>query len=405
MLELLSPAGDYECLEAAAAYGCDAVYVGGKGYGMRAASKNFDFDELKKAAELVHKSGIKLYLTVNTLPSNDEIDDYPEFIKNAEHAGVDAAIICDLGILALTKKYAPSLEIHMSTQVGIVNYAAASELYKMGAKRVVLSRETSLDEIRKIREKIPSDMEIEAFVHGAMCVSFSGRCLLSAYMTGRNANRGECAQPCRWKYSLMEEKRPGEYFPIFEEDNGTYILNAKDMCMIEHLDKLIEAGVSSFKIEGRAKSAYYVATVTNAYSTALKYAKEKKPIPEWVKNEVFNVSHREYCTGFYFDKYDASQIYESSGYLRSCDFVGVIDGYKDGRVLLTQRNYFTVDDDLEILIPGNAPIKFKPSDLYNSDGDLIRVANKATEKLTAVYPKEFPKGAFIRRVQMENKNI
>ena len=401
MLELLSPAGDQECLEAAVNYGCDAVYVGGKGYGMRAAPKNFDFDQLKKGAELAHKSGVKVYLTVNTLPSNDEIDAYPEFIKNAEQTGVDAAIICDLGVLALTKKYAPSLEIHMSTQVGIVNYAAALELYKMGAKRVVLSRETSLEEIRKIRDRIPEDMEIEAFVHGAMCVSFSGRCLLSAYMTNRNANRGECAQPCRWKYSLMEEKRPGEYFPVFEDDSGTYILNARDMCMIEHLDKLIDAGVSSFKIEGRAKSAYYVATVTNAYSAALKCAVEKKPLPEWVKNEVFNVSHRDYCTGFYFGRYDASQIYESSGYLRSCDFVGVIDGFKDGKVLLTQRNYFTVNDDLEVLIPGNEPVKFKPLVLFNSEGQEITTANKATEKLTAVCGREFPGGAFIRRV--ENK--
>lgn len=398
MLELLSPAGDYECLEAAVRYGCDAVYLGGRGYGMRAASKNFDFDELKSAAELAHKAGVRVYITVNTLPSNDEIDSFPEFIRNAEAAGVDAAIVCDLGILALTKKYAPSLEIHMSTQFGTVNYAAAAELYKLGAKRVVLSRETGLDEIKRIRERIPSDMEIEAFVHGAMCVSFSGRCLLSAYMTNRNANRGECAQPCRWKYSLMEEKRPGEYFPIFEDDGGTYILNAKDMCMIEHLDKLIDAGVSSFKIEGRAKSAYYVATVTNAYSTALRYAAEKKSPPEWAVREVYNVSHREYCTGFYFGSYDASQIYESSGYLRSCDFVGVIDGFENGRVLLTQRNYFTADDDLEVLIPGREPVKFRPSALYNSEGEEIRVANKATEKLSAVCEAEFPAGSVLRRV-------
>lgn len=398
MLELLSPAGDYECLEAAVRYGCDAVYLGGRGYGMRAASKNFDFDELKSAAELAHKAGVRVYITVNTLPSNDEIDSFPEFIRNAEAAGVDAAIVCDLGILALTKKYAPSLEIHMSTQFGTVNYAAAAELYKLGAKRVVLSRETGLDEIKRIRERIPSDMEIEAFVHGAMCVSFSGRCLLSAYMTNRNANRGECAQPCRWKYSLMEEKRPGEYFPIFEDDGGTYILNAKDMCMIEHLDKLIDAGVSSFKIEGRAKSAYYVATVTNAYSTALRYAAEKKSPPEWAVKEVYNVSHREYCTGFYFGSYDASQIYESSGYLRSCDFVGVIDGFENGRVLLTQRNYFTSDDDLEVLIPGGEPVKFKFSALYNSEGEEIRVANKATEKLSAVCGAEFPAGSVLRRV-------
>lgn len=402
MLELLSPAGDFECLEAAVRFGCDAVYLGGKGYGMRAASKNFDFDHLKSAAELAHKAGVRVYITVNTLPGNAEIDAFPEFIKNAESAGVDAAIICDLGVLSLTKKYAPCLEIHMSTQFGIVNYAAASELYKMGAKRVVLSRETSLEEIKVIRDKIPSDMEIEAFVHGAMCVSFSGRCLLSAYMTGRNANRGECAQPCRWKYALMEEKRPDQFFPVFEDDGGTYILNARDMCMIEHLDKLIDAGVSSFKIEGRAKSAYYVATVTNAYKEALKCAKEKKPLPEWVREEVFNVSHRDYCTGFYFGKYDASQIYENSGYLRSCDFVGVIDGYENGKVLLTQRNYFTLDDDLEVLTPGSAPVNFKPTAMYNSDNEEIKTANRATEKLTAVCERSYPKGAIIRRIT-ENK--
>ncbi|MCM1055734.1 MAG: U32 family peptidase [Bacteroides sp.] len=398
MLELLSPAGDLECLEAAVRFGCNAVYVGGKSYGMRAASKNFDFDELKRAAELAHGSGVRVYLTVNTLPSNDEIDRFPEFIENAASAGIDAAIVCDLGVLALVKRHAPSLEIHMSTQVGIVNYAAAAELYKLGAKRVVLSREISLEEIKRIREKIPQDMEIEAFVHGAMCVSFSGRCLLSAYMTNRNANRGECAQPCRWKYSLMEEKRPGEYYPVFEDDGGAYILNARDMCMIEHLDRLIDAGVSSFKIEGRAKSAYYVATVTNAYAAALKCAKEKREVPKWVRDEVFNVSHREYCTGFYFGSRDASQIYESSGYIRSRDFVGVIDGFENGRVLLTQRNYFTVDDDLEVLTPFGEPVKFEPTALYNSAGEEIRTANKAAEKLSADCGREFPKGSMLRKV-------
>ncbi|MCM1299895.1 MAG: U32 family peptidase C-terminal domain-containing protein, partial [[Eubacterium] siraeum] len=281
----------------------------------------------------------------------------------------------------------------------VVNYATAAELYDLGAKRVVLSREVSIDEIKKIREKIPSDMEIEAFVHGAMCVSFSGRCLLSAYMTGRNANKGECAQPCRWKYSLMEEKRPGQYYPIEDNEFGSYILNAKDMCMIEHLDKLADAGVSSFKIEGRAKSAYYVATVTKAYSAALKCVKEHTEIPEWVLDEVYNVSHREYSTGFYFGSYDAKQIYNSSGYLRNCDFVGVIDGYENGRVLLTQRNYFTLDDDLEILMPQGEPIKFKPEKLFNSAGDEITIANKATEKLTALCDKEYPKNSILRRVE------
>lgn len=402
MLELLSPAGDYECLEAAVNFGCNAVYLGGKSFGMRAAPKNFDFDQLKQAVEYAHNNHVKVYLTCNTLPSNDEIEQFPEFIRNADIAGVDAVIVCDLGIMGMVKKYAPRLEIHMSTQVGIVNYAAAIELYELGAKRVVLSREVCIEEIRKIREKIPADMEIEAFVHGAMCVSFSGRCLLSAYLTGRNANKGECAQPCRWKYSLMEEKRPGQYFPIADDEYGSYILNAKDMCMIEHLDKLADAGVSSFKIEGRAKSAYYVATVTKAYSAALKCIKENREIPKWVLDEVYNVSHREYSTGFYFGSYDAQEIYDNSGYEHNCDFVGVIDGYENGKVLLTQRNYFTLNDDLEILMPQGEPVKFKPEKLFNASGDEITVANRATEKLTAICGREFPKNSILRRVEKKS---
>ena len=401
MLELLSPAGDNECLEAAVDFGCNAVYLGGKGYGMRAASKNFDFAEMKRAADYAHKSNVKVYLTCNITPSNDEIEAFPEFIKNAESAGIDAAIVCDLGIMSLVKQHAPSLGIHMSTQVGVTNYAAANQLYELGASRIILARETSLDEIKRIRENIPDDMEIEAFVHGAMCVSFSGRCLLSAYMTGRNANKGECAQPCRWKYSLVEETRPGQYFPISEEEDGTYILNAKDMCMIQHLDKLIDAGVTSFKIEGRAKSAYYVATVTNAYRLALDCAVRREPLPEWVAEEVCNVSHRSYCTGFYFGRYDAKQVYKSSGYDRSCDFVGVIDGYENGCVLLTQRNYFTTDDDLEILMPGGKPVKFHPEHLYNDHGEEIKIANRATEKLKSVCSQKFPKNSIIRRVNKQ----
>ena len=400
-LELLSPAGDAECLEAAVDFGCNAVYLGGKSYGMRAGSKNFAFDEMKRAAEYAHAANVKVYLTCNTTPSNGEIEAFPEFIKNAQSAGIDAAIVCDLGIMSLIKQHAPSLDIHISTQVGVTNYAAANELYKLGAKRIVLARETGIDEIKRIREKIPEDMEIEAFVHGAMCVSFSGRCLLSAYMTGRNANKGECAQPCRWKYSLVEETRPDQYFPISEDDNGTYILNAKDMCMIEHLDKLIDAGVTSFKIEGRAKSAYYVATVTNAYRIALDCAKRREPLPDWVNDEVYNVSHRSYCTGFYFDSSDANQVYESSGYDRSCDFVGVIDGYEDGFVLLTQRNYFTLDDDLEVLTPGGRPVKFHSDHLYNSDGEEIKVANHATEKLRAACDIEFPRKSILRRINKQ----
>ena len=397
-LELLSPAGDMECLEAAVDFGCNAVYLGGKSYGMRAGSKNFNFDEMKRAAEYAHASNVKVYLTCNTTPSNDEIEAFPEFIKNAESAGIDAAIVCDLGIMSLIKQHAPSLDIHISTQVGVTNYAAANQLYKLGAKRIVLARETGIEEIKRIRDNIPEDMEIEAFVHGAMCVSFSGRCLLSAYMTGRNANKGECAQPCRWKYSLVEETRPNQYFPISEDDNGTYILNAKDMCMIQHLDKLIDAGVTSFKIEGRAKSAYYVATVTNAYRIALDCVESREPIPDWVADEVYNVSHRSYCTGFYFDSSDAKQVYGSSGYDRSCDFVGVIDGYEDGFVLLTQRNYFTLDDDLEVMSPGSKPVKFNSEHLYNSNGEEIKIANRATERLKATCDIKFLKKSILRRI-------
>lgn len=269
MLELLSPAGDLECLMSAVDYGCDAVYLGSTMFGMRAGAAKFDPETLRNGVEYAHAKGVRVYLTCNTVPSNDEIELLPEFIKTAYDCGIDAAIVSDIGCIALIKRTVPELEIHVSTQAGVVNYVTANELYKMGAKRVVLAREVDIENIKRIRDNIPEDMDIEVFVHGAMCVSFSGRCLLSAFMTGRNANKGECAQPCRWKYHLVEEKRPGDYYELSEGDGGSYILNAKDMCMIEHLKELKDAGVTSFKIEGRAKSAYYTATVTNAYRAAL----------------------------------------------------------------------------------------------------------------------------------------
>ena len=268
-LEVLAPVGDEERLDAALDFKADAVYLGGEMFGMRAGPANFSEDGLKKAVDRSHSRGVKVYLTCNTLPRNDEISRFEEFIKNAESAKVDAVIVSDLGLLSLVKKYAPDIEIHISTQAGIVNYATANELYNMGAKRVVLARELSLEEIAEIRDKTPAKLQLECFVHGAMCVSFSGRCLLSQYLVNRDANRGECAQPCRWGYHLMEEKRDGLFFPVFEDEKGTYILNAKDMCMIEHIDKLAEAGVYSLKIEGRAKSSYYVSVITNAYRRRL----------------------------------------------------------------------------------------------------------------------------------------
>ncbi len=396
-IELLSPAGDYECLEAAVDYGCDAVYLGGQSFGMRANPKNFNSEELNRAVEYAHSKDVKVYLTCNTVPTNDEAEAFPEFISGAKETGIDAVIAADIGVMAMTKEYAPKLDIHMSTQVGIMNYTAAKELYRLGAKRIVLAREVPLTEIKRIRDNIPSDMEIEAFVHGAMCVSFSGRCLLSKYLVDRDANRGACAQPCRWKYFITEEKRIGQDFEITEDDRGTYILNAKDLCMINHIDDLIEAGVTSLKIEGRAKSSYYVATVTNAYRKALDCALRKEKAPDWVIDEVYKVSHRKYCTGFFYNHDDADQFYEDSGYFREYDFVGVINGYSDNALDITQRNYFTLDDELEILPPKGEPVSFKPSEMFNLKGESVRIANHATEQLRIPYTEQFPKNSIIRK--------
>ncbi len=404
MAELLSPAGDYECLEAAVDYGCDAVYLGGTEFGMRAGPKNFDTETLEKAVKYAHDRNVKVYLTCNTVPTNDEAEAFPEFIKSAAKTGIDAVIVADIGVMAMVKKYAPDLDIHMSTQVGIMNYETANELYRLGARRIVLARETSLKEIRRIRDNIPEDMEIEAFVHGAMCVSFSGRCLLSKYLVDRDANRGACAQPCRWRYFITEEKRIGQDYEIVEDNRGTYILNAKDLCMIEHIKELLDAGVTSLKIEGRAKSSYYVATVTNAYRCALDSVYKNENPPKWVLDEVYKVSHRRYCTGFFFDRDDAEQYYEDSGYFREYDFAGVIDGYENGVIKMTQRNYFTLDDELEILSPKCEPVRFTPSEMFNDKGESVRIANHATEKLTIPYGMEFPKNSILRKPSKDREN-
>lgn len=394
-IELLAPAGDEECLRSALDYGCDAVYLAGKSFGMRAGAKNFDMDGLDRAVRLAHERGVKVHLTCNTIPLNSEIEQFPKYIAAAQECGVDAAIACDLGVISMIKQYAPKMELHISTQTGVVNYQTAIELYKMGAKRVVLAREVGLEDIREIRRRIPADMEIETFVHGAMCVSFSGRCLISEYLTGRGANRGECAQPCRWSYYLMEEKRPNQFFKVFEDERGSYILNSRDMCMIDHLDDLIDAGVTSFKIEGRAKSAYYVALTVNAYRAALDSCLNGEKPPKWVLDEVNKISHRPYSTGFFYGKptdgsgtqdpnivTNGGQYFADSGYMRDYDFVGVVDYCEDGVMHLTQRNYFTLSDELELLPPHAEPIIFKPESMFGADGTQIDIARRATEKLT-----------------------
>lgn len=398
-LEVLAPAGDYERLCAALDYGADAVYLGGKSFGMRAGPENFTYDLLKSAVELAHSKGVKVYLTCNTLPRNNEIPFFEEFMKEAVDCKVDAAIVADLGLLSLVKKFAPDMEIHMSTQTGIVNYVTANELYNMGVKRVVVARELSLEEIAEIRAKTPADLDIEAFVHGAMCVSFSGRCLLSQYLVSRDANRGECAQPCRWGYHLMEEKRTDEFYPIFEDEKGTYILNAKDLCMIDHLDKVAKAGVTSLKIEGRAKSSYYVSIVTNAYRMAadiLKKDPDNYKLPDWIREEVFKVSHRKYCTGFFFGHPKDCQYYENSGYIREYDVAAVVDECKGGMLYATQRNKFNAGDEVEIISPQKMYDTCKVEKLYSEDGEQIDSANHAMMKFSMPCDKVYPKNSIIR---------
>jgi putative protease len=395
--ELLSPCGDLECLYAAVEYGADAVYLGGRNFGMRAAAQNFDAESMLKAVQIAHEKNVKVYVTCNIIPTNDEIDAFPAFLDRIVQSKADAVIVSDLGVLSLVKKYAPNMEIHISTQVGVMNYAAANELHRLGAKRVVLARETSLEEIRIIREKTSNELEIEAFVHGAMCVSVSGRCLLSAYMTGRDANRGVCAQSCRWSYALVEEKRPGEFYEIGETQDGSYILNARDLCMIQYLDALYEAGIDSFKIEGRGKAMYYVATVTNAYRAALDAVIQGDPIPQWAKEEVNAVSHRPYSTGFYFGSENAKQHYETAGYIRDYDFVGLTDGYEEGKLFLTQRNYFKKGETLEILSPQSKPIPIFVQDIYTLDQQSREVANHPMEKLWIPFETEIPPFSILRR--------
>jgi len=397
--EVLSPAGDPERFKAAVDFGADAVYLAGKEFGMRTSPSNFDFEQLKSACEYAHSKNKRVYLTCNTVPRNDEIERLPEFLKNSELSGIDGFIVCDIGVLNMCKKYAPNTEVHISTQAGICNWAAANEFYNLGAKRVVLARELTFDEIAEIRQKIPDDLDIECFVHGSMCVSFSGRCLLSNLMTGRDANRGDCAQPCRWKYSLMEKTREGVYLPVYETDEGTYILNSKDMCMIEHIDKLYKAGINSLKIEGRAKSAYYTAVITNAYRNAVDYYFENSEnfvLPDWIRDEVFKVSHREYSTGFYFGN-EPGQVYSSGGYIREYEVVAVAEEQDSEWLYLTQRNKFCSGDEIDILIPGERSFICNVGQIYNIEGEPIESAPHAMMKLKIKIDKPVAAGALLRK--------
>ena len=396
--ELLAPAGDMERLQAAVRFGADAVYLAGKSFGMRTACHNFDPKQMQEAIAYAHAHDVRVYVTCNTVPHPSEFNELPDFLCQTYEAGADAFIVSDLGVFRLLRRLLPEAELHVSTQAGVVNAESANLFYELGARRIVPARELTLQELAMLRRDIPSDMEIEAFVHGAMCVSFSGRCLLSSYMTGRDSNRGDCAQPCRWKYALMEEKRPGQYFPIAEDHNGAYILNSRDMCMIDHIPELLAAGVTSFKIEGRAKSAYYVALMTNAYRMAIDAAVQgQKPEP-WVLEEVNKISHRAYSTGFFFGE-EPGQVYENGGYIRSYEVAAVAEKWENGVLVAAQRNRFFCGDTLEIVAPGQPPVELTVAEMRNAANEPIEAASHAEMELHIPCPVAVPQGALLRKVK------
>ena len=395
-LELLCPAGDAEQLKMSVLYGADAVYLAGTSFGMRSFAGNFPPEELPRAVEFAHNHGVKVHVTVNTMPRNDEAASLPAYLEQLESAKVDALILADLGAFSLAGKYAPHCQRHISTQQSVSNYACAQAWYDLGAQRVVLARELSLEEIRIIRQKVSPELEIETFGHGAMCVSYSGRCLLSNYMTGRDSNRGACAQPCRYQYALMEEKRPGEYFPVFEDEKGTYILNSRDMCTIDHLKELMEAGIDCIKIEGRAKSPYYAAIVSGAYRHCIDDVfAGKDPAPIW-RDEVEHVSHRVYSTGFYFGF--PGQYTENSRYIRDWQICAIVESCDEtGLAVCSLRNKFREGDILEAVGPDLRPFQIQAMGMKDENGISIDEPRTPQMKFTMQLQKPVPPCSILRR--------
>lgn len=393
--ELLCPAGDWERLELAVAYGADAVYLAGTAFGMRAFAGNFSPEDLPRAVAYAHDRGVRVHVTVNTMPRNGEVERLPAYLEQLDAAGVDALILADLGAFTLAGTYAPRCERHVSTQQSIGNYETARAWYDLGAKRVVLARELSLAEIAEIRAKTPPELEIETFCHGAMCVSYSGRCLLSNYMTGRDSNRGACAQPCRYQYALMEEKRPGEYFPVFEDEKGTYILNSRDMCMIDHLDAVMDAGIDCLKIEGRAKSGYYAAIVTGAYRHVLDDVAAGRPVdPVW-RDEVEHVSHRPYSTGFYFGQ--PGQYTANGRYIRDWQICAVVESCTpEGLAALSLRNKFAAGDTVEVVGPDSKPFSMTVPPMEDLEGNALLEPKTPQSRFTMRLPRPVPPLSFVR---------
>ena len=376
-------------------YGADAVYLAGTSFGMRSFAGNFSDEELPRAVDFAHRHGVKVHATVNTMPRSGEVDRLPEHLEKLNDAGVDALILADLGAFILAGKYAPRCQRHISTQQSIANYACAQAWFDLGAQRVVLARELGMDEIREIRRRVDPALELETFCHGAMCVSYSGRCLLSNYMTGRDSNRGACAQPCRYQYALMEEKRPGEYFPVFEDEKGTYIMNSRDMCMIDHLDDLMDAGVDCLKIEGRAKSAYYAAIVTGAYRHVLDDVAAGRPVdPVW-RDEVEHVSHRHYSTGFFYGQ--PGQFYEDARYIRDWQICAVVtDCTPEGLATLSLRNKFACGDQVEVVGPDTKPFTMTSPMMTDSQGLPLTEPKTPQMVFTMQLPHPVPPMSFVR---------
>ena len=405
-VELLVPAGSLEVLKVAVDYGADAVYIGGQAYGLRAKADNFSIEEMKKAVKYAHAKNAKVYVTANIFAHNYDIEGMKAYFEQLKDIGVDAVLVSDPGIFMLAKEIMPDMELHISTQANNTNYLTYNFWYNMGAKRVVTARELSLVEIKQIREHIPEDMEIESFMHGAMCISYSGRCLLSSYFTGRDANRGACTHPCRWKYHIVEETRPGEYMPVNEDDRGTYIFNSKDLCMIEHIPEMIDAGIDSFKIEGRMKTALYVATVARTYRKAIDDYMESPELyrsnMEYYKSEIAKCTYRQFTTGFYFGKTDQdSQIYDNNTYIKNCTYIGnVQEVTEDGLVAFEQKNKFSVGEEIECMNFDGTNTVCRVEEIYNDRMEPMESAPHPKMQLYVKLDRPVSAGMILRRQEL-----
>ena len=385
--ELLIPAGSLDTLKTAVNYGADAVYLGGVAFGLRAKAKNFTNEEIREGIKFAHEHGVRVYITANIFAHNRDLDGVEEYFRELKEIGPDALIISDPGVFSIARRVLPEMEIHISTQANNTNNETYRFWYELGAKRVVSARELSLEEIREIRRHIPEDMEIESFIHGAMCISYSGRCLLSNFFTGRDANQGACTHPCRWKYAVMEETRPGEYMPVYENDRGTFLFNSKDLCMIEHVPEMLEAGIDSFKIEGRMKNALYVATVARTYRKAIDDCKKDPGLYrqnlDWYKEEIGKCTPREFTTGFYFGKPgEDAQIYQNSTYIKNYIYLGTVETVGENRLVqIEQKNKFSVGETLEIMKPDGRNLMARVRGIYSEEGETMESAPHARQKL------------------------